>query len=416
MPFVENSVSFTAGGDGVYSGNYAKAKVKVTSSGGKVNWTITMETPANGSGNIPLIRIEFKIDNQTIYDRYWDNYGQGFPCKNGSTASGSVTLKDSDDTSIPIVFNIGVNYKDKCQYEYSKTLKRTYYTNIGDTKTVITDNYDNTFNIKATKGAAGTNNPSTLTNLEWGYSSSYGKSYANGETIPLTISGTAATRIVYANAFTEATHGYGNGNAVSKEIRQYIGPNQPTGLKLSYNKNRFTLGENWTLSWTAATAANSSSPVKGYRIRLYRKRGTGNFVKLPIFRNDGWYLSSKVISSGDIYYDRDNSETSTPTSITIYPEYYTKDIHPDEPDILPGDIIKFAVTAYTRYGKENTGEQLFKTSETFSSEYTVENAGIMRVKAGGSWKEGQVWIKTNGSWKEAESVHIKTGGAWKESQ
>jgi hypothetical protein len=343
----------------------------------------------------------------TIQDFWICNIGQG-------TVSGqNVTYSTGTKTFYDLFKDDGDRKNYVARFE-SFQLDGPEAEPIGKTNCTITDNLNNTFTIKATKGADGENNKATLdtSSLKWGYSSSYGNTYTNGETITLTPLGTSATRIVYANAFTKATYGDGNGQAVSKAIKQYIGPSQPTGLKIAYNKNRFTLNENWTLSWNAATAANPSSPVAGYRIRLYRKRGTGSWIKLPIYDKDGGMghiQSATNVNPIEYFWDRDGSSTSA----TVYTEYYDKDVIPNYPDILPGDIIKFAVTAYTKYG---TGEKLFKTSEAFSGEYTVENAGIMRVKAGGAWKEGQVWIKTNGSWKEAESVHIKTGGAWKESQ
>ena len=43
------------------------------------------------------------------------------------------------------------------------------------------------------------------------------------------------------------------------------------------------------------------------------------------------------------------------------------------------------------------------------------NAGIIKIKVNGNWKEGQVWIKNGGIWKEATGVFIKNNGKWNSS-
>jgi hypothetical protein len=118
------------------------------------------------------------------------------------------------------------------------------------------------------------------------------------------------------------------------------------------------------------------------------------------------------VSPTDYYWDRDG----TSTSATIYTKYYNKEVIANYEDILPGDIVKFAVTAYTRYGDKYDGNKLFKTSESFSSEHIVQNAGVIRVKVGSAWKEGQVYVKTADSWKEADVVSVKTASGWQESE
>ena len=267
----------------------------------------------------------------------------------------------------------------------------------------IKDNYNNTFTITAKVGASGTNNKAGgPTNLKWGYNTNYSETYTSGGIITLTVSGTGKTRAVYAKATTTAKYGSSKTKTASIGIRQYVGPNAPTGHKITYKKNRLTVKEDWTLSWSAPSI-NNECPIKGYRIRLYRKRGTGAWTKLHIKNSSGTNLSTTA-SSGDIYYDREG----TSTSIVIYPSKYTA-------DIKAGDHIKFAVTAYTRYGASSDGAQLFKTSEAFSSEYTVQNAGVVRVKVNEEWKEGQVYVKVNDAWKEADVINTNVNGSWKDS-
>lgn len=286
----------------------------------------------------------------------------------------------------------------------------------------ITDKFNNSFVITATKGASGTNNTSGgPTNLKWGYDTNYSSSYTSGATNKLTVSGTGKTRRVYAKATTTAEYGEdkvayakdGNGTA-GIDIRQYVGPNKPTGLKVTYNKDRLTVKENWTLSWTAPSI-NNECPIKGYRIRLYRKRGNEAWIKLPIYDtsgNMGHLTTITNVTPNDVYWDRDG----TSVTATVYTIHYNKEITPAYPDILPGDIIKFSVTAYTRYGANYDGDKLFKTDEAFSSEYAVQNAGVLRVKQSGTWKEGQVFVKVSGVWKEADIVSVKVNGKWEESE
>lgn len=51
----------------------------------------------------------------------------------------------------------------------------------------------------------------------------------------------------------------------------------------------------------------------------------------------------------------------------------------------------------------------------FSGEYIIQSSGVMRVKVGDTWHEGQVWVKVNGEWKEASDVFVNVDGKWKES-
>lgn len=330
------------------------------------------------------------------------------------TYSNSSISATTTSVSVPV----GVGWAD-----YSGTKRGTitfslsipeYHGTVGIGTVSITDNYNNTFTLNGTKGASGINNPSTGPILKWGYNTKYSNTFTNGSTITLSASGdTSATRTVYAKSITGATYGDDQKIATAQlDVRQYIGPGESGKPVIFYNKNRLTTKENWWFSWTTAIKINDSSPVMGYRIRLYRKRGNSDFIKLPIYDSDGKNLSIKAVSGGDIYYDKDGNYPF----IYIYPAYYSKAVHPDEPDILPGDQIKLTVNAYTRYGKDNTGNQLFKTSEVASDVSTVQNAGIMRVKVGGTWKEGQVYVKVGGAWKEAEVVQTKVNGYWKESE
>lgn len=423
MAFTSASTTLTCGGKSRSSyDTSATATLKVSSSGSTISWSVSMATSGGG-----FVYFYLKIANKVLFNGYYakspTNYGSSgyitcesnaFPRGNGTSQSGSFTYSETTKPEIDLRVSASVWYDDSQSLDYNvknriyrktATLNRIYYTEVGTGTTTITDNYNNTFSIKAIKGANGTNNtaggPDTL---KWDYTTDYSKSYTNNKALALEISGTADTRSVYAKSRTTATYGSDKTATATAKIKQYIGPSVPTKLEITYEKSRLTLKENWTLSWDGCTKANNTSPIKGYQIRIYRKRGTNSWVSLPIYGKTGNLLSTVAL---DTFYNRDG----TTKSLTIYPEHYTA----SGKDILPGDKIKFSIRAYTKYGKDNDGERLFKHNETYSKEYTVQNAGTVRVKAGGGWKEGQVYVKVKGEWKEADIVKIKAGGAWAES-
>lgn len=419
MGYVNASTTLRIGGK-CKSSDYnttAHANLSVSSSGSTISWSVTMETT-----NYPFVYLYLKIGSKVLYDDYYannpTNFGskgfvqtssKAFPRGNGTSASGSFT-DSSTGTSLPVILKVGPSWwpSDDKSDDYnntyriyssgsSVTLSRRYYTNVGAPTISIKDNYDNSFTITATKGANGTNNTAKdITDLLWSYTNSTsGRSkYTSGIKIDLTTSGTADTRTVYAWATTTATYGDDKTNKVDTAIKQYLAPSAPGKPVISYTKNRLTIKENWTFTWAAATKANGSSPLKGYRIRLYK-----NGVTIPILGSTGNVLTT---TGTDKYYDR-NGTTRTLT------------IDPAAHGFLPGDQVKLVVYAYTRYGIDNSGAQLFGAGTT-SATSTVQNAGVIHVKVGNVWKEGQVHVKVNGVWKEAEVVSTKVGSKWIESE
>lgn len=345
-------------------------------------------------------------------------------------------------TTAKVSVTIGVGWADyiadeKGSLTFSLPIPE-FYGGLKDKGSIeIKDNFNNSFTIKATKGAAGTNNSSSLQSgsLKYGYSASTRSTgYTNGATNYLSISGSSKYRKVYAEATTVSKTTPTSGSAsltATKEfdIRQYVGPKDPTSLRLKFNKSRLTLRENWTLQWTAP-GLNNECPIKGYRIRLYRKRNgsTTSITRLRLYNKSGSVIST-TNSAGDIYYD----SNSTATTFTVYPEKYGA-------DIKVGDEISFSVVAYTKYGENfDVGDPVFRegVGESFyysdaDTSYTtnannrkwvkVRNAGVVNVKKDktGDWTEGQVYVRVleNGTatWKEAEVVQAYTSSGWKESQ
>lgn len=414
MAFIENTLEFTVGGKGVYSGNYSYADITITTNGSKVDWKISMRCPANGSGNIPLTRIEFKIDGQTIYNKYWTNYGDGFPCKNDSSASGSITLKNSTDTSIPIIFNLGVNYKDKCQYESSKTLTRTYYTNGTAPSLSVTDKGNNTVTLSGTLGKNGTDNAIQSATLYFTVDGTDPKSSSTRTSVSLTASSGASytksvtiTENCTVKGYTICKFKRNNTTATdSAGAKYYIKPNNPGKPIIYHTRTRLTPKEFIKHKWTAATAGNSNSPVVGYRVRLYQKKaGSSTWTNIPIWSTSSGEQKSVLngTSTTDWIYDRGIANVDNPTDISLGHEIHGFKV---------GDSVKLSTQAYSKNG---AGGKLLSDVMT-SAETIIQNAGVVHVKVGGSWKEGQVYVKVSDTWREADSVNVKVSGSWKESQ
>lgn len=309
-----------------------------------------------------------------------------------------ITGLTKDTTIKAIVRN---NFANNWVESDMATVTTTYRTDgSAPAKPTITDNGNNTFTVKYYHGANGTSNSRTGSTIYYktpGASNYTSEAFTDSKNVSFTSDGT-----VYA--YSTSTFTYDSANSLTKTsaianwaVKYYAAPSSPSNVKITYSKSRLTIKEPWTISWTAATATNSNSPVKGYRIRIYK-----NGTTIPIYNNAGTLISTDIPSWGAdrYYYDSD----STGTTFTFYP---------DKNNIAPGDIIKIGIHAYTKNG-QNT--QLFSTFAQSDSTYNVQNAGIVRVKVNGTWKEGQVWVKVNNAWKEATSVHTKVNGSWKESK
>jgi hypothetical protein len=330
------------------------------------------------------INKNYSSEEFTLQEFWICNYGS----VNSSTASSVYNVFNSSRASL------------RCKVSSSTfSVSNTVAGAVGTGTITITDNGNNTFSVNGTKGADGNNNPATGPVISWGYTTSYSNSGSVTQQ-PLTITTPAnATRTVYAKCVTGATYGSSKTATTSSAVKQYVAPSAPGIPALSYNKSRLTVKEPWTFTWKAATPANASSPICGYRIRIYKNDKLVLGLK-PLQANS----PAKVVLNAEgtnEFLDRDN------TNNTLVIE------DPASFGFNASDTVKLSVYAYTKYG---TGNKLFSNTYAVSAKYTVQNAGIVNVNVGGSWKEGQVYVKINGTWKEAESVHTKAGGTWKEAQ
>ena len=366
------------------------------SSSSKPGTLYKVKPPTSDAGSWPYYSSSFKLtktytDAKFSLAAYWI-------CNNGNNADGvtwadltasNVYSRYKDDSVYRGNFSTHVSKKS---YEIAKST--TVATAIGNGTCSITDNGDNTFTLKGTKGASGTNNTASGPTLKWGYDTDYDYTFKNGESKDLSIATkTNATRTVYAKSVTGAAYGDDKTAKDSLAIKQYVAPSKPSGISITYTKSRMTIKENWTLSWTGGKKTNDSSPVAGYRIRIYKN---GKTIQ---FKNSDGDVKTTTGSNSDYYYDRDDTST-------------TMSINTSKNGFAPGDKVQVTICTYTKNGK---GTRLC-SGATESSEYTVQNAGVANVKVSGAWKEGKIWVKVSGAWKEAEVAKAKVSGAWKESQ
>lgn len=375
------------------SGNVGANGTNNTRSGSTLYYTTNGDNPAlSTSARTKVENDRLGINSSTKAFSYTAN----IPARN---TNGNTTIRVYVVSTFPWGTSDAAKTRSKTSSESVQ-----YHSNVTEPRISITDNGNNTFTITGTDSTSGINN-SASTSYAWGYSdSNYDKSGKG--TKDLTIATPSDdTRTVYVKA--TATASWENDSAkkvstASLAIKQYVAPGDPGKPVLhenSYKNGRLTVKQKWTYTWTAAAAANASSPICGYRIRIFRKaKGQSDFAVIPNLING---TDNRIVTGTSAYLFVDRNTTAT--TITF---------DPVELGFEPGDAIKVGVHAYTVDG---TNTWMFNTTRSDSVASVVQNAGIVNVKVNGAWKEGQVYVKIKGEWKEAETVNVKVKGVWKES-
>lgn len=430
MPFVSETSASRVLEDS-YSGgiyHYAKMTVTVSTSGNTVSYTVTTNSCYAGSSQSAL-SFYLKIGDTVVYDGYYQNWGK-FPNKAGTSDSGSVPVS-ANNTSIPVDFRlltaqswqanaVPSRFWDGTAKVAQFNLTRTWWTEVGTGTVSIADNYNNSFTVTCTSGTTGTNNPIIAQGM-WTaqYKNADGSWMWDNEdknTLSKTIALGGLTnsdqREVAGYLRSYATYGANANTSNTAWISQYRPPSDVKNLRLtsnSFKNNRLTIKQNWTYSWDPAEPANATSPVAGYRIRIYKN---GALVKGVVVGSGSTVIKGTGTNE---CIDRDGG---TNCSVTFDPG-------PSGFDFKPGDTVKISVFAYAKNG---LGQITWYVGSTYyhlwsgngstpveSAESTVQNSGIMRVRPAGSWKEGVVWVKVNNAWVEAEVVYAKDSNNWKES-
>ena len=331
----------------------------------------------------------FTQDSAGVHKAYWDvGYSTGANSITFNPVAVPAGNKKTYYLAIRASTMLSIGEMRSCTYSFDYTY--TTYTNVTANKPTINDNKNNNFTIVASGGNNGTNNKVKSTTLQYriGSSDSWHDHSSHTKAGSLTCGASDATQTIYARTIAKGEMGdTSTSSEASLSIKNYRAPSTPGKPALtgaSFKNGRLTVKQNWTYSWTAATQTNTSSPVKGYWIQIWR---------LP---KGGSWTSVKTQTLG------------VTTSYTFNPNDY---------GFAAGDQVQFEICAYTTNG---LGTWLNSTMSggyyTLSSKTPVENAGVVNVKVGGAWKEGQVFVKVAGAWKEAETVNVKVGGTWKESQ
>jgi hypothetical protein len=337
--------------------------------------------------------------------------------KNSSYRNVGVTLSGMDfSKTYYVVFwsSATKSYPELNGSGWSFSHSHSGWNNASVSKPKISDNGNGTFSITAYAGTGDNTNTVNSSTLKYkrgsdSWTTAAGLDKAKG--ISLSCGVGSATQNIQAKVEVVTQRGDNPvGVASSINVNNYQPPYWTTSnpnnkwIELhndSLKNGRLTIKKLWKFHWGPATKRNDSSQLVGYRIRLYKNGKT-----IPIKNASGSQLSSlRPTTTDDWIYDRN----STSTEITIDPVLH---------GFVPGDTVYLGVYAYS---KDNNGKQLFNDGgggeyQLTSSSEPVLNAGVVQVKVGDGWTEGQVWVKTPDGWKEADTVSTKTADGWKESQ
>lgn len=394
-------------------------RFKVTGTDGYYTDTLHfLYNPSSGNGTLYKCKAHSSSPN---YPYYSDSFKLSktytaasftlkpfWACNNGNTAvsENAATFKSNFSST-----GARKNYAHRVTSDTTMTISGTESASVTASKPSITDHGNNTFSISVSAGGAGKNgNSVNSTTLYYrkGGSGNYAK--ASGLSVSkasITAGASSKNQTIYAYSVVDGKYNDKTSDTVSKAIPNYVAPTLPTKAPtVSYSKSRFTIKENWTFKWDgtgqAATKANDSSPVEGYRVVLLK-----NGSSVPIVDSAGKTISGNPSSS--TWHTKDVS-ASTKT-FTIYPA---------KNGFLPGDTVRIGIKPYTKNGNDT---QVFNSDYKYSDTKTVQNAGIMRVctaktTSKTTWAEGQVMIykSEKDRWVEADVVKIRTSSsAWSES-
>jgi hypothetical protein len=82
----------------------------------------------------------------------------------------------------------------------------------------------------------------------------------------------------------------------------------------------------------------------------------------------------------------------------------------------PGDRGTTQYEALTISGLNATITGKPYKSVVIPSRLRYELAGRVKIRAGGSWRNGNCFVKVGGVWRRAKSIWVKVGGTWRQSK
>lgn len=254
----------------------------------------------------------------------------------------------------------------------------------------IVDNGNNTATISGRSASSKSNNEISVAKLYWHTVHwneeivAWGPDANFSKTISIPSGCSQITADLYSGGRVNTAY-----VTTTSSVKYYGNPGNPGKPTLSYRRKGPTLKEALSFNWVAASPG-TNTPIVGYRLRLYK--------------NGSLITGVNPYDASASFYDTNSTSTTYSFDASAL-------------GFKVGDTIKLGIYSYAKNG---AGDLLFNgggigEAQVDSDEYTFINAGIIRIKKDGIWKEGQVYIKVNGVWKEADSVYIKKDGLWKES-
>lgn len=241
-------------------------RLDVWQDGGNCRWTLYS---SGGSVDYYTVyNLYISINGTVVYNPGTVSWStKRFPAATGST-SGSVWIGNGADAKTIYVSFIGAVYYDRNtqnggnftmgQYIYKPSLNNISISSVGDTSAYVS------FSVANNNGQAPYSPYIDLSLTDFG---SVVKSSASREA---TFTGLDANRTYYArgNDANDAGRSYTN---VASFTTSYTNPSAPGKPVLSYDQTEPIPKAKLTASWLAASPG--STPIAGYRIRLY-KNGT----------------------------------------------------------------------------------------------------------------------------------------------
>lgn len=312
--------------------------------------------------------------------------------------NGTIVVPWNEIQNIPIKSNGTISFDVNGTYYVYYYADRPFSTSINTNKIVkikdpiapsiisIIDNGDNTVTVNYRFGRYINSNTATI---YFNIKSQYGDSFNPTATVSGSNGSQSSCKfnIPYSgNCSSIIIHGEVQSSSVTGSAKYYKPPNKVSNIffenlgrkkgsaYLSRNKN--TIMCTYKFSWKKPNAGSSDSPVKGYRIRVFRIRGK---TETPLWIDD---------TTGN-YADREWPDL---LSWTIDMSKYT--------DTISGDRIKIGIYAFSKNGK---GTILWQGNGSGRAEDQSFSNEIILV----SDHNYTAWARStpNSEWKKVEVLH-----------
>ena len=200
-------------------------------------------------------------------------------------------------------------------------------------------------------------------------------------------------------------------------------------------------------SWMDYWENTGDKYLKGYSVEMfYRPAGESDFVKVGFlkwdekkFEDDPYYhyiiKDTELEKSTNDYINNCATAEDETVYMNLLPgselyleqaDFFWFRCNPRELGVNPGDEYEFRIYPYNAYCSHFVHDDegnicgtdisaLLANEGVLSGDRKVPK-GIVRVKVGNDWKEGQVWVMKDGQWKEAQAVYVMNEGIWKEAK